>query len=148
MSSGLPYTILKPVFFMENLLMFRENIEKGTLPLPLKPTTRLQMIACSDIGAFTVMAFNNKKEWQGKSTELAGDELTIEEYAKELRCKFESVPLEKVPSEEMRVMYKWFMETGYHVDIAHLRKIHPNLMTFRKWISSMGPMLKMPEGTQ
>jgi len=147
-SSGLPFTILKPVFFMENLLGFKEFIEKGTLPLALKPTTRLQMIACTDIGAFAVMAFNNKKEWEGKSIELAGDEMTMEEYAKEIRCKFESVPLEKVSSEEMRLMYKWFMETGYHTDITQVKKWYPNYTTFKKWVSTISTILKMPEGTQ
>jgi len=146
MNSGLAYTIIKPVSFMENFLMFKEQISKGILPLPILPSTRLQSVACKDIGACAVAVLNNKKEWEGKSFELAGDELTGAEYAKALNCKFEETPLEKVPNEEMRLMYKWFNEKGFHVDIDKVKKMCPNMLSFKQWGSSCG--LKMTEGTQ
>jgi hypothetical protein len=51
-NSGLRYTILRPVFFMENLLGMREAIDSGTLAMPLSPETRLRMIAVDDISVF------------------------------------------------------------------------------------------------
>jgi len=145
-NSGLAYTILKPVSLMENLLAYKDEIAKGMLPLPVKSTTRLQMVACDDIGWCVITALNNKKEWEGKCFELAGDEMTAGEYAKELKCKFEEVHLDKVPTPEMKAMYHWFNEKGFKVDIAGLRKMYPNLHTFKKWASTVN--LKAPEGTQ
>src|SRR6185503_12374994 len=57
--TGLRYTILRPVFFMENWLGMRDTIESGTLALPLSPETRLQMIAVDDIGIFVTMALEH-----------------------------------------------------------------------------------------
>jgi len=144
-SSGLAYTIIKPVFFMENLMGQKDNIDKGILQLPIKSNTKLQMVACNDIGYFSMCALNNKKEWEGKCCEIAGDEMTATDYAKELNCKFEELPMDKVPSPESRAMFQWFNDKGYRVDIAGLRKMHPNLHTFKKWASVN---LKAPEGTQ
>jgi len=145
-NSGLAYTIIKPVFFMENMMGYKESIDKGMLQMPLKPSTRLQMVACSDIGYFSMCALNNRKEWEGKCFEIAGDEMTATEYAKELNCRFEEVPMDKVQSAEFRTMFQWFNDKGYHVDIAGLRKVYPNLHSFKKWASTVN--LKAPEGTQ
>jgi len=123
---------------MENLFHNKEDIQKGTLPMFIKPTTRLQMIACDDIGAFGSMAFTDKNTWGGKCVDLAGDEKTGEEYAQQLGCKFECLPLDKVPNKDYGAMFKWFMEQGYKVDIQQLRKIYPNLHTFEKWTTTSG----------
>src|SRR5262249_37920987 len=67
--SGTRYAIFRPCFFMENWLNMREQIEGGTLALPLAPDTRLQMIAVDDIGAFVTMAFEKPGHWQGRAFE-------------------------------------------------------------------------------
>src|ERR1700722_606675 len=59
--TGLPYTIVRPVFFMENWLGMKDQILEGKLELPLKPETRLQMLAVDDIGAVVAMAFEHPK---------------------------------------------------------------------------------------
>jgi uncharacterized protein YbjT (DUF2867 family) len=137
-SLGLPATILRPVFFMDNLLGFRSDIEKGVLPLNLKPTERLQMIAVDDIGFFAAMAFNTPNEWMGKALEIAGDERTMTEYAQILGCKYQEAPLEKLPNEDLRAMYQWFRDSGYKANIANLRKMHPRLQTFDQWAKNVG----------
>jgi len=145
-NSGLACTIIKPVSLMEILLAYKDEIAKGILPLPVKSNTKLQMVACDDIGYCVITALNNKKEWEGKCIELAGDEMTAGECAKELNCKFEEVHLDKVPTPEMKAMYQWFNDKGFKVDIAALRKTYPNIHTFKKWISTVN--LKTPESTQ
>ncbi len=72
---GMPYTILRPAFFMENWFVMREGIENGSITLPLRPQTRLQMIAVDDIGAFAALAFEHPGHWHDRTFELAGDEL-------------------------------------------------------------------------
>jgi uncharacterized protein YbjT (DUF2867 family) len=139
---GLPYTILRPAFFMQNWHSFlREPIRDGTLPLPLKPQTPLQQISVDDIGAFAAMAFGNPAKWSGKTIELAGDELTMmrvaEVFSRVLgqRVTYVQVPWDQFRAsagEEMTRMYKWFEDVGYHVDIAALRREFPSLSTLEQ----------------
>ena len=74
-SLGLPATILRPVFFMENLTSPMMGPRDGVLANALKPTTSLQMIAVEDIGFFAALAFARPQEFTGKAIELAGDSL-------------------------------------------------------------------------
>ena len=140
--SGLPYTILRPAFFMQNWLNYmREPILNGTLPLPLNQQTRLQQISVEDIGAFAALAFQNPSKWSGRTLELAGEELSMQRVVETLsrvlghNVKYIQVPWEQFrqsAGEEMTKMYRWFQDVGYHVDIASLRKEYSNLATLEQ----------------
>jgi uncharacterized protein YbjT (DUF2867 family) len=81
-SSGLQYTILRPVFFMENWRRgFGESIERGQLQQPLSPTATLQMIAVDDIGAFAALGFEHPDQWKNRTFSLAGEELSMQQIA-------------------------------------------------------------------
>ena len=43
---------------------------------------------------------------------------------------------EATAGREMTIMYRWFQDHGYTVDIGSLRNEHPNLMTFERWMQS------------
>jgi uncharacterized protein YbjT (DUF2867 family) len=77
----LPYTILRPVFFMQNWEMMREPILGGTLPQPLDPDKRFQHVAVEDVGVFAAIAFEHPDECIGREVDLAGDEQTMPEIA-------------------------------------------------------------------
>jgi uncharacterized protein YbjT (DUF2867 family) len=51
---GIPYTIIGPAFFMENLL--GSGLEQGQLALPLSPSTILQQSALENIGVHSTSA--------------------------------------------------------------------------------------------
>ena len=147
-ATGLRYTIFRPVFFMENWLGMRDGIEQGALALPLNPDTRLQMIAVEDIGAFVAMVFAHPGHWQGRAVELAGDELSMTELAQAFtrmagrEVRYEQVPwdrFEQQAGREITLMYKWFQEVGFHVDIPALRQEYPNLTGFERWLQSQWP---------
>jgi uncharacterized protein YbjT (DUF2867 family) len=140
---GIPYTILRPVFFMENWLMMREGIEKGSIMLPLSPQTRLQMVAVDDIGAFVALAFEHPHKWHNRAFELAGDELSLGEIAQSFsrvsgrEVRYEQVPwdqFEQQAGHEMTIMYRWFEDKGYSVDIPAVREQYPPLKTFDHWL--------------
>jgi len=144
-ATGLPFTVIRPVFFMENWLGMREAIEAGTLAGPLNPKTRLQMIAVDDIGAFVGLAFEHAGKWNGRAIEIAGDELSMEEIAQAFsRASGREVTyrqigwdqFEEKGGKEMTIMFKWFESTGYHVDIAAVRSEYPRLTNFDRWIES------------
>jgi uncharacterized protein YbjT (DUF2867 family) len=79
---GVPYTILRPVAFMDNYNWSRAYILSGTFSgNGTRPDKATQIIAVEDIGVFAALAFANPKDYQGKTSELAGDELTEPQVA-------------------------------------------------------------------
>lgn len=143
--SGVRHTILRPVFFMENWLNMGDGIEQGTIALPLDPDTRLQMIAVDDIGIFATMAFERPGHWEGRAVDLAGDEVSMTEVAQAIGrmvgriVRYSQVPwadFEKTAGRDMTLMFRWFQDVGFLVDIGALRQEHPNMMTFERWLQS------------
>lgn len=144
-ATGMPYTILRPVFFMENWLGMRQLIEQGSLALPLKPETRLQMVAVDDIGGFAAAAFEKPGHWQGQTRDIAGDELAMSEVADKLgRSSGREVQYRQIPWDEseqkiggeLTRMWRWFEEVGYHVDISVLRQEYAQLTGFDRWLGT------------
>lgn len=142
--TGMHFTILRPVFFMENWFGMRQSIEDGALALPLSPSTRLQMIAVDDIGGFIAMSFERPGKWKDRTFELAGDELSMAEIAAALgRASGREVEYRQIPwdefearaGREMTTMYRWFEDHGYHVDIGAVRQEYPRLETFDRWLN-------------
>jgi uncharacterized protein YbjT (DUF2867 family) len=126
---GFPsWTIVRPVFFMENLLgpWFKPGIAQGMLAMALKPATVLQMIAVRDVGAYGALAFARQAELNGKALDIAGDALTMPATAAILsRAAGRTVTHVQVPIEEVRkgsadfaIMLEWFDAVGYDADIA------------------------------
>jgi len=131
-SLDLPFTILKPVFFFENLEAFAEDIvDDGTLALPLAEGVGLQMVSNDDVGHAAAVAFERPDEFIGESIDLAGDEKTLEETANVLSdvtgvdVEAVHVPIEDAYEsfgEEFTVMCEWFNEVGYSADIPALKE--------------------------
>lgn len=146
---GLPATIVRPVFFMENLAAYGgPTLIEDTLVLrqALRPDTTLQMVAVDDIGAFSALIFDNPEDYLGAELELAGDELTGPQMAAlfgelaGLPARFEEQPLDEIRafSADLAAMYAFFNGGGYQADIETLRTRHPQLKTLRAWASESG----------
>ncbi len=129
--TGLPATILRPTAFMENFGTFWQPSPEGILMAPLRPDTKLQMIAVQDIGAFAAAAFLRPAEFIGQAIDLAGDVLTMPEAANHLsRTMGRSVQFQQLPDDQTEaavgldfaLMFRWFNEVGYDVDIPVLRQ--------------------------
>ncbi len=145
--TDLPYTILRPVFFMQNWEMMRDQILDGTLAQPLDPEKPLQQVNVEDIGAFAAIAFERPDEWLGREVDLAGDELTMPEVAEAMslvtgqEVEYYQVPwdeFEEQMGEEFTVMYRWFNEVGYEANIGALREIYSELATLEQYLRSHG----------
>ncbi len=143
--TGMHFTVVRPVFFMENWLSMRQMIDGGTLALPLSPDTRLQMVAVEDIGRVVATAFEYPGRWQDRVFELAGDELSMSELAEVFtRASGRDVQYVQIPwdqfegqiGKEMTTMYRWFQDVGYHVNIGEARQDCQNLMSFDHWINA------------
>jgi uncharacterized protein YbjT (DUF2867 family) len=146
---GLPsYTIMRPVFFMENFLSpwFKPAIDEGKLTVGIKPETSLQMIAVSDIGKYGALAFEKHVEFSGRAIDLAGEERTMPEAAQTLSqaigrpVTFEPTPIGEVRqfSEDFALMLEWFDDVSYKVDIAALAQEHGiRPTTLKEWAASI-----------
>lgn len=139
----IPYTIFRPVWFMENWEGFRTYILAGTLALPLDPDVDFQQIAVDDIGAYAALAFENRDEWLGRETDIAGDESTISEVA-ETFARVIGRPVEysqmswgnyrDMAGDEYHDMFRWFQDVGYDVDISARRRELPELTSFEQYL--------------
>ena len=126
----LPWTILKPVFFMENLEAFAEDIvDDGQVALPLAEGVGLQMVTNDDLGHAAAVALANPDDFVGESIDIAGDERSLTETAEVLTevtgrdVEAVHVPIEdayETFGEEFTVMCEWFNEGGYSADIPAL----------------------------
>src|SRR5471030_3093229 len=74
------HVILRPVFFMENLLA-PFSLQGSTLAWALGQGTKLQMIAVDDIGWFGARAFTDAAALNRREIDLAGDVRTMPETA-------------------------------------------------------------------
>ena len=129
-SLDLPWTVLKPVFFMENLEAFAEDVvDDGQLALPLAEGVGLQMVTNDDLGHAAAVAIANPEEFVGESIDLAGDERSLVETAEILTevtgrdVEAVHVPIEdayETFGEEFTVMCEWFNEVGYSADVPAL----------------------------
>jgi uncharacterized protein YbjT (DUF2867 family) len=144
---GLPYTILRPVFFMQNWEWTREMVLGGTLAQPLDPDKPLQQVAVEDVGAFAAIAFENPDRWIGREVDLAGDEQSMTGIAETLgrvigrEISYYQVPwdqFEEQMGEEATLNLRWINDVGYEADIAALRQEYPELTTFERYLRSHG----------
>jgi uncharacterized protein YbjT (DUF2867 family) len=144
---NIPYTILRPVAFMDNYNWSRAYILSGTFSgNGTRPDKATQIIAVEDIGVFVALAFANLKDYQGRTIELAGDELTEPQLA-ETFTKVIGRPVTltaptggwgNASEEEMKAAYDFFNGKGYDADIAALRKLHPGLLRFEDYLRKNG----------
>src|ERR1700719_524275 len=123
------HVILRPVFFMENLVA-PFTLQGSTLAVALAPGVKLQMIAVDDIGWFGARAFTHAAALSRREIDIAGDVRTMPEAAEILAkalgwpIAFAQTPIEQVRhySKDMAVMLEWFERVGYSADIAGLER--------------------------
>jgi uncharacterized protein YbjT (DUF2867 family) len=123
------HVILRPVFFMENLVA-PFSLQGSTLALALGPSTKLQMIAVDDIGWFGARAFTDAAPLNRREIDIAGDVRTMPQAAEILTkalgrpITFAQAPIEQVRqySEDTALMLEWFERVGYSADIASLER--------------------------
>jgi uncharacterized protein YbjT (DUF2867 family) len=122
-------TVLRPVYFMGNLEANREDIQNGTLALPLNRGVRLQMLDVADYGAIAARVLTEPNKRIGETIKVAGDEQTLDSmtatFTDVLDTNVEAVhvPLDDAREqqpEDLIVMYEWFNEEGYTADIDTL----------------------------
>jgi uncharacterized protein YbjT (DUF2867 family) len=142
-SSGLPYTFLRAVYFMDNL---KPNEQGATfhwavLPDILGNKTTLQMISTADIGWFAANAFLHPEQYLNKTLDIAGDEVTYPQLLDAYKKVFNAEPkksnlmkfmlMNMMP--EVKKMMNWYREPRFKADIKYLKTIHPSLTNIEEY---------------
>ena len=144
--SGIDFSIVRPVEFMDNVRYRSEITVSGTFSDPRDPGRSHQWIAARDIGFFVGEAFDNPDEWIGRTLEIAGDQLTIAEFVDVLsRAVGDEIQYRQVTwsdfreqnGEETAAMVRWFDESGYDADVSSLRSRYPNLLTYEEYLQTL-----------
>jgi uncharacterized protein YbjT (DUF2867 family) len=156
-TSGVPHTVLAPVFFMENLLSpwMLPGLQQGNYTMAMPAGQRLQQVALVDHAALAVKVFENRDAFLGKRLDVASDEVSGADAAAILTrvtgrpIQFVEQPIEQVRawSADAATMYEWFVRTGYSTDIAALRRQHPETgwHSFEQWAAMQDwSVLKQP----
>ncbi|CAK7220137.1 hypothetical protein SBRCBS47491_004087 [Sporothrix bragantina] len=151
---GRTWTILRPVAFMDNLNPgFMAGAFVSICSIAMRPTTKLQYVATSDIGRWAAHSIaaalkdivNNTttSTYRNRAIGLAGDNLTLAEA----RAVFQRVVGQPTPWAwwivgklilllvgDLASMYKFFDEEGYGVDIAARQGETPGVKSFEEWL--------------
>ena len=144
---GMPASILRPVWFMENFTTFSKPSAEGILMMPMRADKKLAMVALRDIGEFGAAAFMRPNDFLGQAIDLAGDELTMPDVAAHLSkvtgrsIQFQGLPLEQAEAamgHDLATMFRWFNEVGYQINVAALKQTFGiPLTTFAEWIKTV-----------
>ena len=145
---GLPATIVRPVYFMENMWypQIHDGIVEGTLAFGMRGDRQIQMIAVDDIGYSVALIFERPEKYIDKQIELAGDELSMSRAAEVLgeamgcTISFMELPLDMIrqQNEDYAMMLEWLDKEGYSVDLPTMRVFHPGALKFEDWVLSTG----------
>ena len=139
--SGLPFTIIAPAYFMDNLLApwNLDGLKNGVFAQALPGGRILQQVAVADIGAFAAHVIDNRERFLGTRVDFASDELTsqamadIASRASGKAIRFQQVPLDAVRAydTDLAVMYDWLDRVGYSADISAMRTMAPDVAWHR-----------------
>jgi uncharacterized protein YbjT (DUF2867 family) len=135
--SGVPFTIVAPVFFMENFLAewMAAGIAQGSIAMALPATRRLQQIAVEDIAQFTALVIERREHFLGKRIDIAADELTGATTAAAIsevsgrHIKYTALPIDaaRAQNKDLALMFEWFDRVGYDADVVGLRSTYPEV---------------------
>lgn len=152
MASELPWTLLRPVFFMDNFnspfMDFGSNAKEGRVALPLRPTRRLQMVSVEDIGRVAALALSRRDEFLHTAFDVASDALTTAEIADVFTrvtgrrttsvADSSAIPAITRASPEFGAMWREFDERGTDAFVPGLRSLVPQLERFEGFLRRTG----------
>ena len=134
---GLPYTIIAPVYFMDNLVSpwTMEMVKTGNISTAMPNDRMLQQIAVADIAQIVSAVISRSESFIGKRINIAGEELTGNQMVEILnrvtgkRFVFEGFSPDylRESSEDLAIMYEWFDRVGYSADIEKLKLDFPEV---------------------
>jgi uncharacterized protein YbjT (DUF2867 family) len=133
----IPWTVIAPSYFYENVLSSRESIGAGELPIALPAEKPLHQVALADLGALVAAVLNRREEHLHTRIEVAGDAPTPLEMATALDARYVHLPIAEIRerSADLASMYEFLTRDGYGIDVPALRERYPEVpwTSFATW---------------
>lgn len=147
-ASGLEWTLLGTVWFMDNLVnpAMQPHLTFPVLSGSLKRDTRFQMLAVADLARIAAEALIRPDTWAGRKLNLAGDTMTVgamkvayrEVTGRAPRSWSLPASLFRRLAPEFAAQLRWHNEVGFAFDQAELRTILPDSLDFRGFLRECG----------
>jgi uncharacterized protein YbjT (DUF2867 family) len=146
-ASGVPYTVLRPVAFMENYARQQARFARQGIVESRGPERVLHFISVADIGFLVGEAFSDPADWLNKAVNVASDRLTVAEYVATFstvmgqQITYTQLPLDEYLAtlpKPLRPLFRWYDEVGYEADVDGLRKRYPQLTTLDQYLRATG----------
>jgi uncharacterized protein YbjT (DUF2867 family) len=139
--SSVPWTVVAPSYFYENVLRSREQLLEGVLPMPLPIHTPLHQVALRDLGAVVAAILGRRDEHLSQRVEVAGDAPTPEEMAAALGAQAVETSVQELAEHnpDLAAMYTFLARTGYGIDVSALRARYPEVAwsRFADWAGEL-----------
>lgn len=144
-ASGAAWSIVAPVFYMENLIgpWWLPALQSGSWGMAMPADRKLQMIPTADIAKFSATVIERPEAFNGKRINIASDELSPAEANEILsRVTGRKLAYQGYPTSALREqnadfadMFEWFDKVGYSADIAGLKRDYPAVgwHSFEAW---------------
>jgi uncharacterized protein YbjT (DUF2867 family) len=139
--ASVPWTVVAPSYFYENVLGARESLLEGVLPMPMPVRTPLHQVALGDLGAVVAAILGRRDEHLSERVEVAGDAPTPEEMAAALGAHAAETSVQELTDRnpDLGAMYAFLAETGYGIDVAAVRARYPEVAwsRFADWAGEL-----------
>jgi uncharacterized protein YbjT (DUF2867 family) len=129
MDTAIPWTVVAPSYFYENVLAARAAIREGRLPIALPRDKPLHQVSLANLGAVVAAVINRREEHISKRVEVAGDAPTPEAMASAIGVRYEQTPIAELRhrSTDLAAMYEFLAEEGYGIDTLALHDRYPEV---------------------
>jgi len=141
--TDVPWTVLGPTYFYDNLLRGRDEFLAGSLEMPLPHDFPLQQLARGDLGEVAAEILTAPAAFAGRRIDLASDAVSADDMAAVLsRVLSRTVESRELPLEPTRqhdpdrgAMWAFIAAGGYAVDIERLHADWPRVdwTSFIRW---------------
>jgi uncharacterized protein YbjT (DUF2867 family) len=140
-------TVVRPVTFMELLVMPGLGLDEGRFSFFARPDQAVQVLAVDDTGKFVAAIFADANRFRGETLEIASDSVT----GRDLEAMFTDaagrpIPYARIPDEVLQA-HPFLGKLAALVDDGRLagkanldvlRDINPAMLTFRSWLAGPG----------
>jgi uncharacterized protein YbjT (DUF2867 family) len=145
-SIGLPFTILRPMAFMELMTDKSFYPTVGTwriMPRLTGDDRPIPWLSVQDLGEIAVKVFANPEEFVGRDVKLASDVRTLAEcrsvYRDVMGRDPRSFPMplwmfDRFTRKDVSTLWRWLRTGVPSLDTAPTRAILPSAMTVREWL--------------
>jgi len=139
--ASVPWTVVAPSYFYENVLGSRAAILEGLLPLALPVDRPLHQVGLRDLGGVVAAILERREEHLSERVEIAADAPTLREMAGALGARAVETPLAELRerSPDIAALYAFLAADGYGIDVHALRARYPEVawMSFAEWAADV-----------